>query len=171
MKNLLILGLIILFTSCALTKQQRTDNRVAKKIEKIKFKYPDSFTRVTTELVRIDTVLQEVFIEGATQLDTVKVTEYLTEFLHDTVEVEKFITRFIEIAQDSIKVDTLGIHLRLQGVAVTFELTRDEQHIIVEKPVDTIIIDKTKVVNRIPWWIWAIIITLGIVAVFATIKR
>ena len=171
MRKVLFFGLLIIFTSCALTKQQRKDNRVAKKIEKIKLKHPDSFHRVTTETVRIDTVLQEVYIEGSTQIDTLKVTEYLTEFLHDTVEVNLFITRFIEVAKDSVSVDTLGIHLRMEGVAVTFQLTKDEQHITASTDVSTITIDNTEVVNVIPWWIWAIMIALGIIVILSLLRR
>ena len=171
MRKVMMFSLILLFTACALTKQQRQDNRVAKKIEKIEQKFPESFKNVTTELVRIDTVLKEVYIQGETEFDTLKVTEYLTEFLHDTVNVTQFIDRFIQTAKDSISIDTLSIHFRAEGVAVTFELTKDEQHIVAEKPVKTITIDKTKVVNRIPWWIWAIIIGLGIVTLLAMIKR
>ena len=57
-----ILGSML--SSCALTKQQRTDNRVIKKIEKIKAKYPESFSNVTTETVRIDTFIPEIDHSG-----------------------------------------------------------------------------------------------------------
>ena len=172
MKNLLMYVVILsLITSCALTKQQRRDNRVAKKIEKIKLKHPDSFRNVTTETVRIDTLIKEVHIVGETEFDTLRVTEYLTEFLHDTIEVNTFINRFIEIAKDTIKVDTLGVHLIASGVAIAFELTRDEQHITASKDISTITIDNTKVVNRIPWWIWAIMISMGVTIVLILLRR
>ena len=58
------LVIIDMLYGCRLTKQQRSDNRVAKKIEKIQAKHPESFRNVTTETVRKDTVLKEIFIKG-----------------------------------------------------------------------------------------------------------
>ena len=74
----LLLTILILFTGCKLTKQQRVDNRVVKKIEKIKTKYPNSFKNVTTEVIRIDTILKEVKLKGEVILDTVEVEILLT---------------------------------------------------------------------------------------------
>lgn len=166
-------GLIILviLSSCKLTKQQRADNRVVKKIEKIKAKHPDSFKNATTELVRIDTVIKEVKIAGETTFDTIKVNNLLTEYLHDTVEVDRFITRFIEVAKDTIQVDTLGLHLWIEGVAVSYTLQKDEAHIISEKEINTLNIQKTEVVNKIPLWVWVVLAIMGLVTIASIIKK
>jgi hypothetical protein len=171
--KLLLLGLILtgFITSCVTTRQQRKDNRVAKKIEKIKMKHPVSFRNVTTETVRIDTVLQEIHIAGEVQIDTVEVTEFLTEYLHDTIQVNNFITKFIEHSKDITQVDTLGIHLWIEGVGIKYDLTKDEQYIEASKDVETITITRTEVVNKIPWYIWIIVIGCIIVAVFSHFRR
>ena len=167
----LLILLAILFVSCVTTKQQREDNRVAKKIEKIKAKHPISFDNVTVETVRIDTIIKEIRVQGETILDTIKVTEFLTEYLHDTIEVNNFINRFIKIAKDTIQVDSLGIHLTIEGVGVNYKLIQDEQHIIAIKDIETITITKTEVINKTPWYIWTLIIGLLAATLFALLKN
>ena len=164
MKHLLLV-ILIFFTSCTLTKQERVDNRVVKKIEKIKAKYPDSFKKATTKLVRIDTLIQEVNIQGESRLDTIEVEILLTEYLHDTVRVDRFINRFIEATKDTLQIDTLGLHLWIAGVAVRYTLRKDEAHIVKEDSVEILGIQETKLVTRIPWWIWALL-TAAIVVIF-----
>lgn len=158
----LLLTILILFTGCKLTKQQRVDNRVVKKIEKIKTKYPNSFKNATTEVIRIDTVLKEVKLKGEVILDTVEVEILLTEYLHDTVKVDRFITRFINTAKDTIQVDSLGLHLWIEGVAIRYSLLKDSAYISKQKSVDTLNIQKTEVINKVRWWSWALFV-LGII--------
>ena len=145
--------MVSFLSSCRLTKQQRTDNRVIKKIDKIKAKYPASFQNVTT--VRVDTVLQEVKVVGEGRVDTVKIESFITEFLFDTVNVPQFIDRFIEVGSDTVKIDTLAIHLWMSGVGLKYRLKKDLQYI--SHDVETINITKTEFVNKIPFWIWLII--------------
>lgn len=166
-----VLIILIVLSSCKLTKQQRVDNRVVKKIEKIKAKYPDSFKLATTEVVRIDTVIKEIRLEGKTVFDTLEIETFLTEYLHDTVEVDKFITRFIETAKDTIQVDTLGLHLWIEGVSVIYKLQKDESHIIIEKKVDILTIEETKVVTRVPWWFWVIFVAMVFVTTITIIRK
>lgn len=171
-KMLLLLAVVLLvFTGCKLTKQQRVDNKVVKKLDKLKGQYPESFKKATTETVRIDTVLQEVVIEGETKIDTVEVEKFLTEYLHDTVEINRFLPRFIAIAKDTVEIDTLAIHLWIEGVGVKYKLKKDEQHIEASKQVNTLTVTETVVVKKIPWWVWLIIIALSITTLLAILKR
>lgn len=159
--------LLVLLSACKLTKQQRTDNRVIKKIQKIKMKYPESFQNVTT--VRVDTILQEVKVVGEGRVDTVRIESFITEFLFDTVNVPQFIDRFIEVGSDTVKIDTLAIHLWMSGVGLKYRLKKDLQYI--SKDVEVINITKTELVNKIPFWVWLIIGGLIFLNVIVFIKK
>jgi len=172
MKQLLIFTLLITtLYGCSLNKLQRQENKVARKIEKLKLKYPEAFDSVTTETVRIDTVIKEIRLAGKTEYDTVEVNNYLTKYLPANVNKNQFIRDFLNVARDTILIDSLGIHLRIDGVGVNFSLIKDSQHITAEKSVETIIITETEVVNKIPWWVWLIIGVSILITLLALLRR
>jgi len=140
-------------------------------MEKLQERYPESFRNATTETVRIDTLIKEVRIEGETHVDTLTIEKEIEKYLHDTVQVTQFIDRFIEVARDSVIVDSLDIHLKISGVAIQYELQRDSTRIVKEQDVSTVDITKTVTVNKIPFWIWLIIILLSAAIVASLVKR
>jgi hypothetical protein len=139
---------------------------VAKKIEKMKAKNPEAFSDATTEIVRIDTVIKEVRVEGELRIDTIETEKLVRLFIRDTVNVTRFITRFLEVTRDTAKIDTLGVHVFIAGSNVDYSVIKDEQHIEAERPVETITITKTTVV-RASWyrspWFWLL---MAVIAVF-----
>jgi len=173
MRLLIIITLmsLILLPACTLTKQQRTDNKIIRKMEKFRQQHPESFSKATIETVRIDTLIKEVRIEGETKVDTLTIEKEIEKYLIDTVQVTRFIDRFLEVASDSVKVDTLDIHLDMYGAGISYSLTRDSARIIKEQDVTTVDISKTVTVNKIPFYIWIIIVLLSAALVFAIIRR
>ena len=66
---IIIMGILLWsLAGCTLTKQQRQSNRISKKIERMKYKHPEAFRDATTEVVRIDTVIQEIEIQGEAEI-------------------------------------------------------------------------------------------------------
>ena len=146
---IIILGILLWsLAGCALTKQQRQSNRIVKKIERMKFKHPEAFKDATTEVVRIDTLIERVEIAGELRIDTVEITEILKEYITDTVLIPKIIVRFLQSTRDTTSIDTLGIHLWVAGTNVDFKVVRDSIYIEKEQEVRTITITNTEVVRR-----------------------
>ncbi len=166
MKQLLLIILILTtISACTLTKQQRQSNKVAKKINKLKIKYPDAFQDATVEIVRIDTVLERIEVAGEIRYDTIEVQEILEHYIVDSVDRVIFLQRFMEVARDTARIDTLGIHLRIIGAVVEFTLVKDEQHIKAEKQIETITITNTQVIKKRfyqDWLFWVIVVILFI---------
>ena len=170
MKQLIII-LLVLCACSPLTKQQKTENKVARKIEKLKQKYPQAWDSVNIVTLRIDTVIKEITLEGTTIIDTFKVTEILKEYQLDTVEIPTFITRFLEATRDTVQIDSLDIHLWIAGSGVTFRLQRDSTWIKKEVSVETITITKTEVIRKRFYQDWLFWLLVVIVAVLYTLTK
>ena len=167
MKTLIII--LLVFCACSpLTKLQKTENKVSRKIERLKEKYPEAWDSVNIVTLRIDTVIKEIQLEGTTTIDTFRVTEILKEYQLDTVEIPTFITRFLEATRDTIQIDSLDIHLWIAGSGVTFRLQRDSTWIKKEVSVETITITKTEVIRKRfyqDWLFWLLVILTMLVIV------
>lgn len=158
----LITVILMGFMSCSpLTKLQKQENKVAKKLKKLEVRYPDAFKNSITETIRIDTIIKEIQIQGSTSIDTVLITQVLKEFKLDSIEVPVFITRFLEVTRDTVLIDTLDIHLWIAGTAVDYRMHRDEMHIEKEQEVRTITITDTQVIRKRfyqDWLFWLLLI-------------
>ena len=167
----IIACLLLLCASCSpLTKVQKQENRVAKKIEKLQGKYPEAFDNIST--VRIDTVIKEIYIEGKTVIDTVEVTNILEQYIHDTVHIPTFIDRFLQATRDTVQVDSLDVHLWISGSAVTYRMQRDSAWI--QKEAETITITKTEVVRKNfvqDWKFWVLLIIVVLISQRHQIRR
>ena len=165
----------LLVWSCSpLSKLQKQENKVAKKLKKLEARYPDAFKNSTTVTVRIDTVIKEVRVEGKTKIDTVRVTDILKEYISDTVEIPQFITRFLEATKDTVKVDTLGIHLWLAGSGVEYRMRKDLIRIEKEQEVRTITVTNTQVLRKRfyqDWLFWLLIITATVLYVLSKMGK
>ena len=160
-KILLFIMIFIFMSSCTLTKQQRQSNKVVKKIEKMKIKYPEAFRDATTETIRIDTVIQEIEIEGELRIDTFEIEVLIEKLIYDTIPIPEFIDRFFEATRDSVQIDTLGLHIFIAGSNVVYKIIKDEQHIEMEKDIETIHITNTTVIKKRfyrDWLFWLVII-------------
>jgi len=169
------LMIFILFTACSpLTRQQKTENKVARKLKKLEAKFPEAFKNSTTELVRIDTVIKEIQIQGSTSIDTFLVTEVLKEFQLDSIEVPVFITRFLEVTRDTVLIDTLDVHLWIAGTAVDYRMHRDEMHIEKEQEVRTMTITDTQVIRKRfyqDWLFWLFVISATVLYVLSKMGK
>lgn len=166
----LFIGLLLWgLSGCTLTKQQRQSNKVTRKIEKLKAKYPAAFQDATVEIIRIDTVIKEIILEGQTKFDTVEIETLVKEYIKDTILVTQFINRFLEVSRDTIQVDSLGVHLTISGTGVSYYLKKDEAVISKEKAVETITITKTEVVRRSffqDWKFWVFLVIIIALMIF-----
>ena len=129
----------------------------------MKFKHPEAFADATTEVVRIDTVIKEIILEGQTKFDTVEIETLVKEYIKDTILVTRFISRFLEVSRDTVQVDSLGVHLTISGTGVTYYLKKDEAVITKEKAIETITITKTEVVRAVWYrspWFWLLVGTI-----------
>jgi len=176
--NILLLIIIILallgwFTGCSptLTKQQKLENKVAKKLQKIEDKNPEAYKNVTTEIVRIDTLIPEVRIVKELRIDTLETEKLVKEYIRDTVLVTRFIKEFLRTTRDSVAVDTLGIHLRLSGTNIDFDLKRDPIHIVKEQEVRTVTITETTVLKRRFYRDWQFWVFIAIAAALYTFRK
>lgn len=182
--------ILVVLSSCKLTRQQRTDNRVVKNLEKIKAKHPDSFKKATEEVIRIDTLLPEIDISGhvdvgtdnemvdslAAELQRVMVeNDSLKGDLRDPIKetINKYIPKLITI--ESLNLDTLGIKASIwydkNSRRLSYSIYKNEQHIVAEKKVKTLTITKTEVINKVPWWVWVIVIALSLITVMALLRK
>ncbi len=160
------------FMACSpLSKLQKQENKVARKLKKLEVRYPDAFKNATTETIKIDTVIKEIHIQGSTSIDTVLVTKVLKEFQLDSIEVPVFITRFLEITRDTVLIDTLDVHLWIAGTAVDYRMHRDEMHIEKEQEVRTITITDTQVIRKRFYQDWLFWLFIIIVAVLYTLSK
>ena len=135
-------------SGCTLTRLERQSNRVAKKIERLKIKHPEAFEKATTGEVRIDTVIKKVEVQGEGKIDTVKVTGYLNKVVRDTVEVPKIIKRVLYLTKDTIRRDTLGLHLWITGSGINYRLRRDSIYISKKQKYKTVTVIKKEVVRK-----------------------
>lgn len=161
MRYIIVFLVVITFGCSPLTKLQKQQNKVARKLEKLQDKYPEAWDSVNIVTVKIDTVIKEIQLEGETQIDTVEITKVLTEYDIDTVEIPRFITRFLEATKDTVQVDSLDVHLWVAGSGVTYRLTRDSTWIKKEAQVETITITETQVIRKRfyeDWLFWIILI-------------
>ena len=171
MKTLITVFILLAFCSCTLTKQQRTENKVARKLKKLEVRFPSTFKNVTTETVRIDTVIKEIRVQGSTSIDTILITEILKEYEIDTLEIPTFITRFLNVTRDTVLIDTLDIHLWIAGSAIDYRMHRDEMHIEKEQEVRTVTITETQVIRKRfyqDWLFWLLFI--GVMVAIILVK-
>lgn len=176
MKKLIPFLLIVLLSSCTLTKLQRQSNRVARKIERLEKKYPEAFKITNTETLRIDTVIQRVEIAGEAHTDTVEIDRILKEIVKDTIKIPAIRVRLVEKAIPTIVKDTLGIRLSIRGTpqGLWYRVTRDPIHVEAEKSVDRITVTKTEVIRR-PFWkdwkFWLLMVLLVLYQVFKDVIK
>lgn len=178
---LLVIGVTLIVISTSSCSSTRKANRGVKKLEKLKIKYADVWQEVSTETVRIDTVIQEVHIPGQTQVvvDSSAVDSLARELQSlmnaETSEgnegdiVRETITRYVPrlITVDTVQVDTFDIHMTLfydkTARALMYEIQRDSIKITKEESVDKIAPIQYITVHKIPWWMWAVVGVLTIV--------
>ena len=71
--------------------------------------------------------------------------------------------------------DTLDLHLKIYydkpEAKIKYEITRDEIEIIKEETVDKIAPIQYITVHKIPWWMWVIVVLLGLVVLKFVFKR
>lgn len=89
--NLFVFVLIVgLFSSCALTKQERKTNRYVKKIEKMKIKCPECFEDMQGT-VKVDSTLTGVDVEGSvdSELDQAKLDSIINAYTLEILELSQ----------------------------------------------------------------------------------
>lgn len=181
--------LCLCLVACSpLTKLQKQENKVARKIQKLQEKYPQAWDSVNTVTVEIDTVIKEIRIQGETTYDPEKTREAITDFIDgflatgldslretvtETEYVDRFIDRFLEVTKDTVEIDSLDVHLWISGSAVSFRLQRDSTWIKKKTEVDQVVIPENIVVNRKhfyeDWKFWVLLIlTLCIIVLNKT---
>lgn len=143
---LIYLMAALTFSSCSLitglTKQERTDNRVARKIEKLRARYPDSFSNFT-ETVSIDTVLPGFEFRGSSELFRWPV---INDLLRDDTLYQKAVetlissrnSSFDDVFSNPILVDTLGVRVfaKVDTGVLNLYVKKSEQEINVTKEVE-----------------------------------
>lgn len=183
-----IIALIIFAQSCSPTAKA---NRGIRKLEKLKTNYADVWQEMTTQTVRIDTFIEEVEVPGHAQVivDSAAVDSLAAEIdsLMNIVErelqgtkgdiVRETITRYVPrlIKVDTVQVDTLGMHLTLyynrDAMQLNYTVKRDTISIKAEESVDIIAPTQYITIHKIPWWIWAIIVLMGLALLGIIFKR
>ena len=184
-RNIIILltGLF-LFSGCALTKHERRSNRAVKKLKQLEVKYADVWNEVDKVEVRIDTVIERIEVPGETivQVDTTQIARLVKELdsartlinledpsTSDEVAariITKYVPSLIEIP--AVEVDTMDIHLRIwynpAERALKYNVQKDSSRITATASANRIQPVRTVTVNKIPWWIWLIIIVITLFA-------
>ena len=170
MQKIIITILLLAVTACSpLTVQQKTENKIAKKLDRMERKHPEAFKNATTQLVRIDTLIEEVVLAGESRIDTVQTEKLVKEYIRDTVKVKEFITRLLRETSDTISVDSLGISLDITGTNLAYRLQRDSIYIEKEQEVKTVTITNTEVVRKSfyqDWKFWLLCIAIFVGWIF-----
>lgn len=169
-----LLSLLISSPGCTLTKDQRQANRMAKKIETWKVRYPEAWEKAGMDVIKIDTVIKEIQLEGIQKIDTIRLKEVVRQYIRDTVQVEKFITQLEKVSRDTVQVDSLGLHVTIVGSGIYYNILKDSTIIEAEKAVEKITIVKTEVVRKRFYqdWLFWLIVGIGVAAyiLFAVLK-
>lgn len=143
MRKIIIIALILIVSSCkiitGLTKQERQDNRVAKKIEKLQLRYPESFKNFT-EVVSIDTLLPGFEYKASSEL---YIQPRINDLFADDTLYQKSLETLIssknslihDVYSKPIKIDTLG-------VKVIAKVDSGVLNLYVKKNTDTLAIEK-----------------------------
>lgn len=106
---LIMIAVILSCGGCRLTKDQRKANKIIKKIEKFKARYPNAYT-----LTQIDTVIVPIETEvKVKEFDTIKIDNIIKEMVTDTVLVPMIRYKVLNsLSGDTLYLDSMFIHAR-----------------------------------------------------------
>lgn len=172
---------LLLTSSCQLTKQERQLNRGTKKLEKLFDKYPglrenrDTTVVLDTTIAGIDTIgvvfSDTAAVDSLTSTAANKIDSILT--LHDTITITD-IRRIIRqipmvILSDTIKVDSAHTHLRIwqNGNSLGYSLVTDSIVVSDSTKVSTQTIKPVTIIKQTPfyknWFFYAFMVSMGVI--------
>ena len=147
MRILSIILIIAMALGCSTSKEIRKQNRAGKKIERIKAEFPQLFRSDTTLIISKDTFR---FVSTEFRFDTV-----MTAADTMIITTEKFINK-VEVIRDLITNEIIKYKFNTVVLPDTFYVERIDTNYIVNREIVT----KTEYKNKIPWWIWVVIVVL-----------
>jgi hypothetical protein len=171
---LILIAILVSLGGCTLTKQQRKENRETKKAQKYYRKYLKKMGKLETVeaktgIVRIDTIILPKVVEGATQIDTVKLDSIITQYITDTVEVETVRRIIQDVYPDSIVINENGTHARifLEPGNISWRIWSDTIFITKTDTVETFVTKQNLVHRRTGFtnftrWFFFLVVIAGI---------
>ena len=139
--------IIAMALGCSTSKEIRQQNRAGKKIERIKAEFPQLFRADTALIISKDTIR---FVSTEFRFDTV-----MTAADTMIITTEKFINK-VEVIRDVVTNEIIKYKFNTVVLPDTFYLERIDTSYIVNREIVT----KTEYKNKIPIWVWVVMLVL-----------